>query len=102
MPQILSSDSSFIFGKHCIFARLVFCGDRFKGLIFYFYLTMFECQEFEDACKELDDPVIDEYDFFVEAMNVKIYRKYREVFCLIANSRPLIICYPPAPCLLLQ
>ncbi|XP_033118245.1 phosphatidylcholine transfer protein-like [Anneissia japonica] len=39
---------------------------------------MFECQEFEDACKELDNPVIDEYEFFVEAMNVKIYRKYKE------------------------
>ncbi|XP_071949777.1 phosphatidylcholine transfer protein-like [Antedon mediterranea] len=42
------------------------------------FRRMFECQEFEDACKELDNPIVEDYEFFVEAMDVTIYRKYRE------------------------
>ena len=39
----------------------------------------FNEREFQEACKQLDNPNVSEYEFFVESMGVKIYRKYNEV-----------------------
>ncbi|XP_022106170.1 phosphatidylcholine transfer protein-like [Acanthaster planci] len=38
----------------------------------------FRDDEFEEACRELENPEISEYEFFVESAGVQIYRKYRE------------------------
>ncbi|XP_038058158.1 phosphatidylcholine transfer protein-like isoform X2 [Patiria miniata] len=38
----------------------------------------FTDEEFEEACRELENPAISEYEFFVESAGVQIYRKYRE------------------------
>jgi len=37
---------------------------------------MFQDVEFTDALNELDEPILDEYEFFVECLDIKIYRKY--------------------------
>ncbi|XP_002740848.1 phosphatidylcholine transfer protein-like [Saccoglossus kowalevskii] len=39
---------------------------------------MFSEDRFLEACNELKSPIIDEYEFFTESHDVKIYRKYRE------------------------
>ena len=41
----------------------------------------FTDEEFQDACRQLDAPDTTGYEFFVESVGVKIYRKYNEV-CL--------------------
>ncbi|XP_033624987.1 phosphatidylcholine transfer protein-like isoform X2 [Asterias rubens] len=38
----------------------------------------FTDEEFEEACSELDNPRISDYEFFVESSGVQIYRKYQE------------------------
>ncbi|XP_072020686.1 phosphatidylcholine transfer protein-like [Amphiura filiformis] len=38
----------------------------------------FTTEEFQDACRQLDNPDVSEFEFFVEYMDVKIYRKYNE------------------------
>ena len=39
----------------------------------------FSEREFQEACSQLNNPDVSEYEFFVESMGVKIYRKYNEV-----------------------
>ena len=41
--------------------------------------SMFDETEFSSACKELNQPDTDGYDFFTESLGVKIYRQYDEV-----------------------
>ena len=40
---------------------------------------LFSDSEFEDACKELEEPQTEEWEFFVESHGVTIYRQYNEV-----------------------
>lgn len=40
---------------------------------------MFQEEEFIQACKELDEPDVSDYDFFTESHDVKIYRQYNKV-----------------------
>ena len=40
---------------------------------------MFEELEFTQALEELENPDLLEYEFFVESMDIKIYRKYNQV-----------------------
>lgn len=39
---------------------------------------MFQDEEFSEALAELDNPRLDDYEFFVECLDVKIYRKFIE------------------------
>lgn len=39
----------------------------------------FTDEEFETTLKEIDSPLLDDYEFFVETHNIKVYRKYSEV-----------------------
>ena len=40
---------------------------------------MFVDSEFVEACAELDNPDVAEWEFFTESHGVKIYRQYNEV-----------------------
>ena len=40
---------------------------------------VFTDEEFEKAAKEVIDPDLDGWEFFVESHGTKIYRKYKEV-----------------------
>ena len=40
---------------------------------------MFEDEEFEKALDELDAPILEDYELFVEVNDVKIYRRYIKV-----------------------
>lgn len=40
---------------------------------------MFEDEEFKKALDELDAPILEEYELFVEVNDVKIYRRYIQV-----------------------
>ena len=41
----------------------------------------FQDDEFTKICKELEDPQVDGWEFFVESHGVTIYRLYDEVGC---------------------
>lgn len=45
-------------------------------------ISVFKDSEFELACKELEEPQTDGWEFFTESHGVTIYRQYNEV-CLI-------------------
>ena len=40
---------------------------------------VFTDEDFERAVNEIDKPDLDGWEFFIESMNTKIYRKYKEV-----------------------
>lgn len=40
---------------------------------------MFEDEEFEKALDELDAPILEDHELFVEVNDVKIYRRYIKV-----------------------
>ena len=42
-------------------------------------LNLFPDEEFERICQSLDTPDVEDYEFFVESHDVKIYRQYNEV-----------------------
>ena len=42
-------------------------------------VCLFQDSEFELACKELYEPQIEGWEFFVESHGVTIYRQYNEV-----------------------
>ena len=42
--------------------------------------SSFDGVDFENACKELIEPNTDGYEFFTEALGVKIFRLYNEVY----------------------
>ena len=39
----------------------------------------FSDEEFKKAAMEMTNPNLEGYEFFLESMNIKFYRKYREV-----------------------
>lgn len=41
--------------------------------------SLFQDSEFEQACKELEEPQTEGWEFFVESHGVTIYRLYNEV-----------------------
>ncbi len=47
----------------------------------------FTGEEFDEACFELDNPNISDYEFFVESSGVQIYRKYQEVNSVQENRK---------------
>jgi len=51
--------------------------------LIYFYTEMcqqtFYDQEFVDACSELETPNVDDWEFFTESHDVRIFRLYNEV-----------------------
>ena len=42
----------------------------------------FSDDEFRKAALELENPDLEGYEFFLESMNIKFYRRYREVSIL--------------------
>ena len=40
---------------------------------------VFTDEDFERAVNEIDKPDLEGWEFFIESMNTKIYRKYKEV-----------------------
>lgn len=42
-------------------------------------VSVFKDSEFELACKELEEPQTDGWEFFTESHGVTIYRQYNEV-----------------------
>lgn len=50
----------------------------------------FSDEEFKKAAMEMTNPNLEGYEFFLESMNIKFYRKYREVGLYVVHS--LYIC----------
>ncbi len=50
-------------------------------------------RDFQDACRQLDNPDVSEYEFFVESTGVKIYRKYNAV-SIASNSAATEFMFP--------
>ena len=51
---------------------------------------VFTDEEFERAGKEVVEPELDGWEFYVESMNTKIYRKYKEVSLCVVHSSTMV------------
>jgi len=54
--------------------------------------SVFPDEEFVSVAKQVNDPDFTGYEFYIETMGVKFYRKYREArVCIPVNAQVMVL-----------